>query len=185
VIYSLGIPLALMDIWVTVYQHVCFRAYGIPRVKRSDYVIIDRNHLRYLNLIEALNCVYCGYANGVISYAREIASRTEQHWRPIKHALRTRATRSFWITATPRAIAPNSRRTGSTNRRGAASLLLDARAPREVFRPKVDRDRRQKQRGADPEQRRMMRAPPVESHRPPRRLCVIVSLVHRLVPSPS
>jgi Zn ribbon nucleic-acid-binding protein len=90
VIYSLGIPLALMDIWVTVYQHVCFRAYGIPRVKRSDYVIIDRNHLRYLNLIEALNCVYCGYANGVISYAREIASRTEQHWRPIKHALRIR-----------------------------------------------------------------------------------------------
>jgi hypothetical protein len=40
VIYSLGIPLALVDIWVTVYQHICFRAYGIPRVKRSDYVII-------------------------------------------------------------------------------------------------------------------------------------------------
>ncbi len=90
VIYSLGIPLALMDLWVTAYQHICFRAYGIARVKRSDHVIIDRNHLRYLNLIEAFNCVYCGYANGVISYAREIASRTEQHWCPIKHALRIR-----------------------------------------------------------------------------------------------
>jgi hypothetical protein len=35
-------------------------------------------------------CVYCGYANGVIAYARKIASRTEQYWCPIKHALRIR-----------------------------------------------------------------------------------------------
>ena len=26
-----------------------------------------------------LNCVYCGYANGVIGHAREIAARTEQY----------------------------------------------------------------------------------------------------------
>jgi hypothetical protein len=31
----------------------------------------------------------------------------------------------------------------------------------------------------------VMRAPPVETHRPPRRLCMIVSLVHCPVPSPS
>ena len=61
---------------------------AFAQVKRSEYVIIDRNHLSYLNLIEAFNCVYCGYANGVIAYVREIASRTEQHWCPIKHALR-------------------------------------------------------------------------------------------------
>ncbi len=90
VIYSLIAPLALMDVWVTVYQHICFRAYGVPRVRRSDYVVIDRHHLTYLNLIEAINCAFCGYANGVISYVREIASRTEQHWCPIKHALRVR-----------------------------------------------------------------------------------------------
>jgi len=90
IIYSLLAPLALLDLWVTIYQHICFRAYGIPRVKRSDYVIIDRHRLSYLNLIEAINCAFCGYANGVISYAREIASRTEQHWCPIKHALRVR-----------------------------------------------------------------------------------------------
>ncbi|WOJ90480.1 hypothetical protein RZS28_04070 [Methylocapsa polymorpha] len=90
VIYSLLAPLALLDIWVTVYQHICFRAYGIPRVTRSEYVVIDRHHLSYLNLIEAINCAFCGYANGVISYAREIAGRTEQHWCPIKHALRIR-----------------------------------------------------------------------------------------------
>jgi hypothetical protein len=90
VIYSLAVPLVLTDVWVTVYQQICFRAYGIAQVKRSDYVVIDRQHLRYLNLIEAFNCAFCGYANGVISYAREIASRTEQHWCPIKHALRIR-----------------------------------------------------------------------------------------------
>jgi hypothetical protein len=32
------------------------------------------------------NCVYCGYANGVLAYVREIAARTEQYWCPIKHA---------------------------------------------------------------------------------------------------
>jgi len=31
-------------------------------------------------------CVYCGYANGLIAYVREIAARTEQYWCPIKHA---------------------------------------------------------------------------------------------------
>ena len=42
--------------------------------------------LSYLNAIERLNCVYCGYANGLIGFVREIASRTEQYWCPIKHA---------------------------------------------------------------------------------------------------
>ena len=39
--------------------------------------------------IYQLNCIYCGYGNGVISYAREITSRTEQYWCPIKHARKT------------------------------------------------------------------------------------------------
>ncbi len=68
------------------YQHTCFRLYGIPRVRRRDYVVIDRHQLAYLNVIEKLNCVYCGYANGVMAYVREIAARTEQYWCPIKHA---------------------------------------------------------------------------------------------------
>lgn len=88
VIYSLLVPVILTDIWVTLYQHICFRVYRIPLVKRSDYVVIDRQHLAYLNWIEAMNCAFCGYANGIIAYAREIASRTEQHWCPVKHALR-------------------------------------------------------------------------------------------------
>jgi len=90
VIYSMVVPIALLDLWVTLYQHVCFRAYGIPRVTRSTFIVLDRHHLAYLNGIEKLNCVYCGYGNGVLAYAREVASRTEQFWCPIKHALRVR-----------------------------------------------------------------------------------------------
>jgi hypothetical protein len=51
-----------------------------PKVRRSDYIILDRQKLRYLNSIERLNCAYCGYANGAIAYVQEIAGRTEQHW---------------------------------------------------------------------------------------------------------
>ncbi len=87
VIYSLIIPLALIDAWASLYQAVCFRAYRIPRVRRSQYIVVDRDRLGYLNAIEALNCLYCEYANGVIAYVREISSRTEQYWCPIKHAL--------------------------------------------------------------------------------------------------
>jgi hypothetical protein len=85
-VYSLILPLALLDLWATLYQQLCFRAYGIPRVKRADFVVVDRHLLPYLNLVEKLNCAYCGYGNGVIAYVREIASLTEQYWCPIKHA---------------------------------------------------------------------------------------------------
>jgi len=86
VIYSIIIPIAFIDVSVTIYQHICFRLYGIPRVQRSKYVVIDRQHLGYLNVLEKLNCMYCGYGNGVTAYVREIIARTEQYWCPIKHA---------------------------------------------------------------------------------------------------
>lgn len=90
VIYSLIVPLVLIDGWVTLYQHICFHVYGIPRVKRQTFIFWDRHHLAYLNGIEKMNCAYCGYGTGVLGYAREVAARTEQFWCPIKHALRVR-----------------------------------------------------------------------------------------------
>lgn len=87
-IYSLILPFAVLDLWASVYQAVCFRVYGIPQVKRSRYVVFDRAGLAYLNLIEKFNCAYCSYANGVVAYVREVAARTEQYWCPIKHARR-------------------------------------------------------------------------------------------------
>ena len=88
IIYSMILPLAVLDLWFTVYQTLCFPVYESPRVRRSQYLIIDRHHLSYLNGVEKLNCVYCGYANGLLAYVREIAARTEHYWCPIKHATR-------------------------------------------------------------------------------------------------
>lgn len=90
VVYMLIVPLVSLDAFVWLYQRVCFFVWNIPRVRRTDYVVMDRHNLAYLNGIQKLNCVYCGYANGVIAYAREVASRTEQFWCPIKHALRVK-----------------------------------------------------------------------------------------------
>jgi len=87
-IYALVVPLVLLDLFVAVYQTVCFPVYGIPRVRRSDYLAFDRGHLAYLNVIEKMNCAYCSYANGLLAHVREVASRTEEYWCPIKHARR-------------------------------------------------------------------------------------------------
>lgn len=91
-IYALIIPFALLDLFVALYQAVCFPVYGIPRVRRSDYFAFDREQLAFLNAVEKINCAYCAYANGLLGYVREIASRTEEYWCPIKHARRVLGT---------------------------------------------------------------------------------------------
>lgn len=91
-IYACFIPFVLTDLFVSVYQAVCFPVYGIPKARRKDFIAIDRNKLRYLNALEGLNCMYCSYSNGLLAYVAEIAGRTEQHWCPIKHARRIQNT---------------------------------------------------------------------------------------------
>ena len=88
------IPVALMDITISLYQAICFPLYGIPKVKRQDYIVFDRQYLHYLNLIEKINCAYCSYINGLFGYLQEIAGRTEQFWCPIKHARRIKSLHS-------------------------------------------------------------------------------------------
>lgn len=87
-IYAVIIPFVLLDLFVSVYQAVCFPVYGVPKARRRDYIALDRKRLRYLNALEGINCLYCSYGNGVLAYAVEIAGRTEQHWCPIRHARR-------------------------------------------------------------------------------------------------
>lgn len=96
VIYLGWIPFLLMDLFVTVYQAICFPIYGIPKARRADYLVFDRERLPYLNAIERFNCFYCSYGNGVAAYAREVAARTEQYWCPIKHARRLRAAHDYY-----------------------------------------------------------------------------------------
>jgi len=86
VIYSLIVPLVLFDLCVTFYQLTCFPVYGITRVRRADYIVMDHQQLAYLNIIEKVHCMYCSYAVGMLGYAREVTARTEQYFCPIKHA---------------------------------------------------------------------------------------------------
>lgn len=90
VIYAQIIPLLLLDLAVSLFQFITFPVYGITKVSRDDFIVIDRHHLSYLNGIEKLNCVFCGYANGLLAYSREIAGRSEEYWCPIKHARRAK-----------------------------------------------------------------------------------------------
>ncbi len=87
-IYGLSVPFVLMDLLVTIYQQICFRVYGIATVKRSDHIIIDRDHLPHMTFRERLNCGYCDYAQGVLAYVGEVVSRTEHFWCPVKHGLK-------------------------------------------------------------------------------------------------
>lgn len=93
-LYAVLIPFLLLDLFASLYQAVCFPVYGIPKVRRRDHIVFDRVKLRYLNLLERMNCFYCSYANGVAGYVREIAARTEQHWCPIQHEKHPRAPHS-------------------------------------------------------------------------------------------
>ncbi len=88
IIYGLILPLAFLDLCVTVYQATCFPIYRIAKARRGDYIVIDRQHLGYLNAFERFHCVFCGYANGLLAYTSEVAARTEQYFCPIKHAHR-------------------------------------------------------------------------------------------------
>jgi hypothetical protein len=85
-IYACLIPLLLLDLFVAVYQAVCFPIYGIPKIRRKDFLICDRERLAYLNAVEKVGCVYCSYANGLLAWVAEIAARMEQRFCPIRHA---------------------------------------------------------------------------------------------------
>ncbi|MCR8722806.1 hypothetical protein [Frigidibacter sp. ROC022] len=85
-IFAMIIPFVFLDLAVTIYQRFSFPLYGIPVVRRRDYIVIDRHRLSYLHFMRKLWCVYCGYCNGVLPYVQEVAARTEHYWCPVKHA---------------------------------------------------------------------------------------------------
>lgn len=86
IIYGMIVPMALLDLCLWFYQTICFPIYKIKKVRRSDYMILDRHHLNFLNWVEKFHCTYCAYGNGLVAYATEILARTEQYFCPIKHA---------------------------------------------------------------------------------------------------
>lgn len=84
-IYGLFIPLVVMDVLVEIYQNVCFRLYGLERLKRKRYIFIDYGQLKQLGWFHKINCIYCGYANGLAAYFVAIAAETERYWCAIKN----------------------------------------------------------------------------------------------------
>jgi hypothetical protein len=94
VIWFCIFPVIFLHAVASVYQAICFPVYGIPKVRREDYIVMDRRRLLYLNSMERINCVYCEYVNGLLAYVQEIAGRTEQYWCQIKHAINLKARHS-------------------------------------------------------------------------------------------
>jgi hypothetical protein len=86
-IYSMIIPIVIFHIFLEIYHQITFRLCHIPLVSYKDHFVFDRRHLDYLNVLEKFNCIYCGYYNGLIGYAREIGGH-KRYWCPIKHARR-------------------------------------------------------------------------------------------------
>lgn len=93
-IYSMILPSVILHIFVQIYQQVCFRLYGIPTVKQSEYFVYDRKLLSLLNPLEKFNCIYCSYVNNLFRFCTEIGARTERYWCPIKYYRRINKTHS-------------------------------------------------------------------------------------------
>jgi len=94
-IYAMIVPTVILDIFLNLYNWTAMPLYRIPLVRRSDYIVFDRQFLDYLNWIQKLNCIYCSYVNGVFAFAVELGGRTERYWCPIK-AAHKRPPRNNW-----------------------------------------------------------------------------------------
>jgi len=124
VIYAGWVPMLLLDLFLLLYQAICFPVYHITKVRRSEYLVLDRGDLPYLNVLEQFNCFYCGYANGLMGYSREIAARTEQYFCPIKHARRIKAAHERYPTFFEHGDA-ESYRSGLERLRDSLAILGD------------------------------------------------------------
>jgi hypothetical protein len=98
IIYSMIVPMAILDLAVSFYQATCFPIYGVARVSRGDYFVFDRQQLEYLNFIEKFHCTYCAYGNGLIAYVAEIVARTEEYFCPIWQACAQDTRHPFPVT---------------------------------------------------------------------------------------
>lgn len=90
-------PAFFLHISLIIYQMLVFKVLKIPIVKYKDYFYYDRLFLNKLNLFEKINCYYCSYYNNLLSYAVEIAGRTERFWCPIKYEHRLIRNHSQYI----------------------------------------------------------------------------------------
>ncbi len=96
IIYAMLFPAIILDVMLFIYQQVIFRIYKFKFIRRSDYIVFDRQYLGYLNIIEKINCMYCSYFNGLINYTAAIAAKSEFYFCPIKHAKKIAYTHKYY-----------------------------------------------------------------------------------------
>ena len=66
--------------FIEIYHRICFPLYKTKYIKRKNHIIFDRHRLKYLNFFQKCYCTYCSYGNGIFSYWKEIAEKTEKYW---------------------------------------------------------------------------------------------------------
>lgn len=88
VIYSMVVPLLFLDVCICVYQAICFPVYKVTPVSRRDYIVFDRQELKYLDWVSKFHCTYCAYGVGVVAFAGAVIGKTEAYFCPIKHKTR-------------------------------------------------------------------------------------------------
>ena len=84
-IYSMIIPTAIIDLSTVIYQEIYFGIMNIPKIKRSEYLVFDRQKLAQLTAMQKLGCVYCSYVNGILAWCKAVANQTETYSCAIKH----------------------------------------------------------------------------------------------------
>ena len=86
IIYSMVFPIMMLDLFVSFYQWTCFPVYGIPKFARKDFIIFDRQELKYLDWVSKSHCTYCAYGVGVLGFVSAVIDATEAYFFPIQHA---------------------------------------------------------------------------------------------------
>lgn len=89
IIYGMIFPIIFLDFCISFYQWSCFPIYGIQKLSRNDFIIFDRQELRYLDWISKFHCTYCAYGVGVITFSSQVINVTEAYFCPIKHHSKT------------------------------------------------------------------------------------------------
>ena len=85
IIYSVILPLLVLDAFVSLYQLLCFPIYKVKPFRRSEFIVFDRQELKYLDWISKFHCTYCAYAVGLIGFVSAVIGATEAYFCPIKH----------------------------------------------------------------------------------------------------
>jgi hypothetical protein len=114
VIYSLIVPIALLDLWVMAYQAICFPIYKIPKVRRRDYLVFDRTispiSTSSRRSIAPIAPTPTAPSPLRARWGRAPKSTGARSSTPAACSVRTRTTRVLRILATPRVFAPGLRR---------------------------------------------------------------------------